>query len=562
MTISNTKEVGYVTRSRDYLIHIEGLPSSKLNDIIEAPSGAVAQVSSLSDTTITALLLNHHLPIPGEQFSPAAHGIMIPKSEELLGRVINPIGVPMDNGPAFSGEKQQVTFEVVADGISKRKNIEKQFLTGITIIDSLLPIGQGQRQLYLGEPRSAKSVVLLNIILNQKDANPPVICIYAAIGKSEIDMRRFYEVMVEKEAHKYTVVIAAVSSETAPTITLTPSVALTVAESFRRMGKNVLVILDDMGAHAKYLREITLISDKIPGRELYPGDIFYQQAHLFERGGHFVTDDGKSTVSITILPVLETNRENYTNLIATNIMGSTDGHMLFSATDRSEGRYPPVIIHRSVTRLGRQTQVKLYQQLADRLHTLMAEYRHLSDYNRFGSDITNVTLMKGRILQELLQQKINSKTEQDVQAVLLTLVLTHYFDVKDVFFVRTFKDILTETIKTNKIFIEIRKNMLVMTLDNLIDTLSRTEYTSVLESACRTKNLNIEPLSVKVDPYLKAKSGTVPTTTSQKQTQPGAKPTSVQAPPPVLSPATNQPPIDENYDGSSRAEDEPDESDF
>lgn len=478
------KEVGYVTKSREYVLQLEGFPSVKLNDIITSPSGHFATVATIHKDSITALLIQDAKVKPGDEFFLSKQGIRIPSSKHLMGRIINPLGVPLDNKETIRDDSLEVTLEKVADGIPTREHINEQLTTGLTIIDTLLPIGRGQRELILGEPRAGKNVFLRHIMWHQKNTKPPTVCVYAAIGKSELETRRFIKDVESTGSLDNTIFVAALSNETAPLIALTPAVALAIADDIRKQGNHVLVILDDVGKHAKYLREITLLTGRAPGRELYPGDIFYQQAHLYERGGNFKSENGKPAVSITVLPVLETTRENFTSFIATNVMGSTDGHLLFSSSLRSEGHYPAIKIDGSVTRLGRQTQTVLLQELSGRIGLLLSEFKQLSTYTRFGSDIPNETINKGKIVTEFLKQTEDEDTDVSVETILLTLPLTSLFDTKDVEFARKNKNNLRTAITTNSSFIKLREQLPTITIDQLIQQLETPEAKAALLKGC------------------------------------------------------------------------------
>ena len=473
------KEVGYVTKSREYALRLEGFTSARLNDFITGPSGAIAMISTIYEDSVVALLTNNARIKPGDEFTLGQRRLYIPSFKHLLGRIINPLGQPMDNKPSIRDRSIEVVIEKVADGINTRRPINEQFVTGLTIIDTLLPIARGQRQLILGEPRSGKNVFLQHIIAHQSKRKPITICVYAAIGKSELETRRFISGIESADALGNTVVVAALSNDPAPLIALTPAIAFAIADDIRKQGNHVLVILDDIGKHARYLREMTLLTNRPPGRELYPGDIFYQHAHLYERGGSF------EDASITVLPVFETTRENFTSFVATNSMGSTDGHLLFSSSLRSEGYYPAIMIDHSVTRLGRQTQIVLLQELAGRLSLLLSEYRQLSTYTRFASEIQKEALNKGKIVNEYLKQREEDDTELSVETILLTLPLTSFFDTKDVEFARKNREALRSVIAANESFIKLRSQLPNMSLNQLIQQLGTTQAKETLLNECK-----------------------------------------------------------------------------
>lgn len=476
------REVGFVLSAQDYLIYLEGLPSARVNDIIVSPTGGRALVTTLSKDRIEALMLDKERPFPGTAFSINKNGLSIPLSDNLLGRTFNPLGEPLDNKGSFPPGGSALELDVVAGGIHTREIIDEQLITGISKIDILLPVGMGQRELLFGEPKSGKGAFLRDIIINQKDKG--LICVYASIGQSEIATKEFVENLTQKEAMPYSVVIAATSSESAPMIAIAPSVAMSVAEYFRDTGRNVLVILDDLGLHAKYLREIGLLSGRIPGRESYPADIFYQHSHLVERAGKYRRENGIN--SITLIPVIETDVENFTNLIPTNVMSMTDGHLFFSASLRAQGHFPALEVGRSVTRVGHQTQKPILKELADLVRRLLADYAELERYGRFGSELsseTQVTIKRGIVAQELLDQERMEKIDPNAQILLLSLVFTGFFDLKDAEFVKNNKTKIIRTLETNSSFNRLLTTGSEMNLAELQKLLS--VKLKILEEACR-----------------------------------------------------------------------------
>ena len=476
-------EVGFIVKAQDYLLYLEGLPSVKIDDIIVSSQGGRAIVTALDNEKIEALMLDRQRPTPGEVFSLVNSGLLIPNQLKLLGRTINPLGIPLDGLGHLPFSTEEINFGLVAPGVDSRKIISDQLYTGITVVDTLLPIGKGQRELVFGEPRSGKGAFLLDIILNQKGKS--VICIYVAVGKAEIDVKKIVNSLKSEGGLTYSIIIAATSSDSAPLISIAPSVGLSVAEFYARQGREVLIIIDDFGLHAKYLREIGLLSGRVPGRESYPADIFYAHSHLVERAGNFNIKWGNA--SITLLPVIETDLENFTALIPTNIMSMTDGHILFSAGVRSLGQYPAIVPERSVTRVGHQTQRPLHKILADRLRSLLAEYHELERFGRFGSELTPETqklLKTGSVAIELLKQEQLKRIEPVIQILLLSLLFTPFFDNKDLEFVKNKKGKIIDFLKVSPEIKTIGDKLLTITLDKLIESL--TQNLPLLEKACQT----------------------------------------------------------------------------
>jgi len=474
------KEVGYVVSTQDYIVIVEGIPSARPYNIIRTKTGGRAIISAFEKDRVEALMLDSERPQPGDYFELSDVELRIPLNVDLLGRMINPLGTALDGKAGLPPGGEAIDLDIVAPGIDGRAAVTEQFYTGITVVDTLLPIGKGQRELIMCEPRSGKEQFFLDVILSQKNQNR--ICIYAAIGRSELEVKRFSEDIQTYGAAPYTVIIAATSSESAPMIQIAPSIAAALAENYRNQGKHVLLILDDLSTHAKYSREIALLANRIPGRESYPADIFYQHSSIVERAGNF--NDHYGAGSITLLPTIETTIENFTGLIPTNVMSMTDGHILFSANLRAQGIYPAIESARSVTRVGRQTQSFIHKVLSDRIRLLLAEYHELERYGRFGSELsaeTQLKIRRGKVVEELLKQEPMTPISAEVQIVMLSLVFTGFFDKQDVEFVRTYKTIIITTIQSGmyKTLVEAAKKV---KLDELITLL--TNQLKPLQEAC------------------------------------------------------------------------------
>jgi F-type H+/Na+-transporting ATPase subunit alpha len=442
------KEVGYVIKTQDYIVVLEGLPSAKLYNIVVTKNGGRALVSALEKDRVEALMLDSERPKPGDYFELSDAGLRIPLNVDLFGRMINPLGMPLDGKASLPPGGETLDLDSTAPGIDGRAPVNEQFYTGITVVDTLLPIGKGQRELIMCEPRSGKEQFFLDVILSQKDQDR--VCVYAAVGRSELEVKRFSEDIHAVGADKYTIILAATSSESAPMIQIAPSVAASLAEYYRDKGRHVLLIIDDLATHAKYAREISLLAGRIPGRESYPADIFYQHSSIVERAGMF--NDHFHDGSITMLPTIETNIENFTNLIPTNVMSMTDGHILFSANLRAQGIYPAIEPDRSVTRVGRQTQTFIHKVLSDRVRGMLADYHELERYGRFGSELsaeTQLKIKRGKVFEELLKQEQQFSIPPEVQILMLSLVFAGFFDSKDLEFVKSHKQKVIETLKSS-----------------------------------------------------------------------------------------------------------------
>lgn len=437
---TSTQEIGIVKSVREFLIFLEGLPTIRLNDIVES-EGSTGVVSALFDDLVSVYMLEEATIKPGQVFTRAHQRLAIEIGEFLLGRTIDPLGKPLDGKKLLSQGGKFVGLEKKAPGIWARKFITDQFMTGITLVDSLVPIGKGQRELVLGDARSGKTSFLIDLIVNQKDTG--VICIYASIGKAITDVKKLSDLLSANNAFGHTIVVAASSSDPPPLILLAPKTAFTIAEYFQKKGKDVLIILDDMGNHAKIYREISLLQERPPGRESYPGDIFYQHAHLLERAGNFKENEGAG--SITALPVIELNLTDFTTFIPTNLMSMTDGHLLFTSALHNQGMRPSIDTSLSVTRVGLQTQNRVQNALAGRIKSVLAQATQLESISRFSAELpveTQQLLHQKELIEEFIIQEAFISYPKDAQILSLALVFTNFLADKDKYFVRIYKKTL------------------------------------------------------------------------------------------------------------------------
>lgn len=475
-------EVGFVTRTKRYLLVIEGLPSARVNDLLVDEKGNLAIVRSLADDHISALTLAQ-VAGPGDRYSYLEQDYMYSCGDQLFGRIINTLGVPVDGKGSLPPGDVPLTLELDAPGIEQRVAIHEQLQTGVAVADLLIPIAKGQRQLLFGPMRSGKTTFLTETVLAQIPHG--TVCIYAVLGKPVAGLRKVTDTILGEGKGGKNIVIAALSDEPASVIALAPSVAFLLAEYYRSQGEHVLVILDDLDAHAKYLREIALLEGRLPSNESYPGDIFYQHAHLMERSGHFNESLGGG--SITALPVVQTDLKNFSDLIPTNLMACTDGHFSFEPSLRAEGVYPSINIEQSVTRVGRQSQATMQKQLTTRIQILLGSYRQQKEYAQFSADLndqTKDTLRRGAIAETLLQQDPYQSIARSTQVLLMALLFTDFFDEHDAAFVNLHKDALIETFAADSAFATLREQSLqTVEYDDFIKDLQ--SKTTFLHSVCQ-----------------------------------------------------------------------------
>lgn len=449
-------EIGLVVNAKRYLMTLEGLPSARVNDLLEDAHGNRAIVRALSDTQVQALALSDHAQ-PGDRYQYVADDNQYAVGEHLFGRVIDTFGRPIDGEGSFPPANVPLRLEVDAPGIEVREHITQQLYTGVSVVDTLIPVAKGQRQLIFGPMRSGKSTFLTETVQAQAEAG--TVCIYAVIGKPINGLRKITDTIIDEAVPgSKNIVIAGLSDELPSVIALAPSVAFLLAEYFQEQGEDVLVILDDLDAHAKYLREIALLEGRLPSTESYPGDIFYQHAHLMERSGDFTAEVGGG--SITALPVIQTDLKNFSDLIPTNLMACTDGHLSFLSDLRAEGIYPSISIEQSVTRVGRQAQRTLQKQVTRRVQTLLGSYRTQQEYAKFSADLSDHAkdiLRRGRLIEQLLQQPAYHSRPYPTQVILLSLVFSGFFSDRPSDYASKHLDTLIHMFSTEHAFAELRE---------------------------------------------------------------------------------------------------------
>lgn len=412
-------EVGFVKSVKGFLLEIDGLPKVRVNDVLESNRGSRAFVFSLGTTSVQALLISEKRVEIGEEFKKVSYDLSVPVGEELLGRVISPMGKFLD-GKGQVSIQARMPLEHRALGISSRRFIAEQLVSGISVVDTLIPLGKGQRELVVGDARSGKTSFLLDLIVNLK--NTEMICVFASIGRPTAKLWNFIQLLAENKATDRLVTVATFPSDPTPLVFLTPKAAMAVAEYFREKGKDVLIIMDDMGFHAKIYREISLLMGRFPGREGYPGDIFYQHSSLVERAGCFSKQVGGGT--ITAIPVIEINLDDFTGYIPTNLMSMTDGHLLFNSALISQGKRPGVDISLSVSRVGRQTQPRIMSDLSLKIRQVFSQSAQFENIAGFGGELPAATrqiLHQKDLLEECLKQGIFQFLNLSEQCMLLSL---------------------------------------------------------------------------------------------------------------------------------------------
>jgi F-type H+-transporting ATPase subunit alpha len=425
--LEKSGEIGFVTEIVGGIIYAEGLPGAKPNEIVVFETGKMGQILALNQDSVEILTFSEEPIKVGIKVTRTNATFMLPVSEELLGTVVDPLGNSLSDGKAAKKDNQLQAVDTEPKGIMARSGVKKYLETGTSIVDLMVPLGKGQRELIIGDRKTGKTNFLLNTILTQ--AKLGNICILATIGKRKIDIKKAEEFFKENKIMDKVLIIASDSTDPAGVIFTTPYSAMAAAEYFRDQGKDVLLVLDDMSTHAKFYREISLLGKRFPGRNSYPGDIFYVHAKLLERAGNFKTKDTET--AITCLPVVETTQSDLSGYIQTNLMSMTDGHLFFDGNLFSQGRRPALNPFLSVTRVGRQTQSELKRSINRELTSFLTLYEKIQNFIHFGSELNDsvkATLDIGKKITNLFDQKLNEFIPINIQIIIFTLLWGNLLD--------------------------------------------------------------------------------------------------------------------------------------
>jgi F-type H+-transporting ATPase subunit alpha len=420
--LNTSEEMGFVEQCDHSIVYASGLPNATVNEIVVFETGETGVVLSLTPDHAEVLLFSKYSVKVGTRVTRTGEKQEMPVGFELLGQVVDPFGNPLDAAKTFNRPNISRPIDTIPVGISARKRIDATFETGVTIVDFLVPLGKGQRELIIGDRKTGKTSFLYQTILKQ--AKLGTICIYAAIGKKKIDIRKAEEFFQKNGITQNTVIIASSSDDPAGSIYLTPYCAMTLAEYFRDEGHDVFVVLDDLYTHAKFYREIMLIGRRFPGRNAYPADIFYAHARLLERAGNFLSQNGEGH-SITCFPVVESAQGDIAGFIQTNLMSITDGHIYFDLDLFVKGKRPAINPFISVSRVGRQTQTSLQLTLNRELVSFLTLYNRLEGFSHFSDEAgpeTARTLSVGERISTFFTQGTSDITNLDLQLIIFGLL--------------------------------------------------------------------------------------------------------------------------------------------
>ena len=452
-------ETGKIISMADGIAQVYGLKNAMASEIIEFENGATGIALSLEEDSVGVVVLGDTAGlVEGTSAKRTKKLLEIPVGKEVLGRVVDALGNPIDGkGPIKSEESRFI--ETKAPGIMARKSVHEPLQTGIKSIDALVPIGRGQRELIIGDRQTGKTTVAIDTILNQKGKD--VKCVYVAIGQKTSSIAHIVETLQKAGALEYTTIVCATANDSAPLQYLSPYTGACMGEYFRDNGQHCLIVYDDLSKHAVAYREMSLLLRRPPGREAYPGDVFYLHSRLLERAAKLSDEQGAG--SLTALPIIETQAGDISAYIPTNVISITDGQIFLETGLFNSGVRPAINVGSSVSRVGGAAQIKGVKQVAGTLKLDLAQYRELEAFSQFASDLDDVTraqLERGKRLVELLKQGVNSPVDVEKQIVILYAGVNGMLDDIDASDIVRFEKEFTDymVIKHNDILESIKTN--------------------------------------------------------------------------------------------------------
>jgi F-type H+-transporting ATPase subunit alpha len=432
-------EVGSVISIGDGIARVHGVERAMAGEMLEFPHGIFGIALNLEEESVGAVLLGGSKEIKeGDIVKRTGRIISVPVGEAMLGRVVNALGQPIDGkGPIQT--TQSLPIERIAPGVVDRQPVKEPLQTGLKAIDGMVPVGRGQRELIIGDRQTGKTAVAVDAIINQRGKG--VICIYNAVGQKQSTVAQVVRTLEEYDAMSYTVVVAATASDPAPMLYISPYSACAIGEYFRDSGRHALVVYDDLSKHAQAYREISLLLRRPPGREAYPGDVFYLHSRLLERAAKLNSSLGGG--SLTALPIIETQAGDLSAYIPTNVISITDGQIFLESDLFHQGVRPAINVGNSVSRVGGSAQIKAMRQVAGTLRLDLAQYRELAAFAQFGSDLDKATqaqLNRGRRLVEILKQPQYQPVAVEKQVAIIFAATKGYLDNVPVDEVRRYED--------------------------------------------------------------------------------------------------------------------------
>jgi len=460
-------ETGSIIQVGDGIAKVHGLDNCMSNELVEFSNGEFGMALNLEESVVSVVMLGSDAGVKeGDIVKRTGRVISVPVGEALIGRVVNSLGQPIDGkGPIAAAETRPI--ERNAPGIIERKSVSVPLQTGIKAIDSMIPIGRGQRELIIGDRQTGKTVIATDTIINQKGKD--CICIYVAIGQKNSTVAQLVETLSQAGAMDYTIVVSSSASEMAPLQYIAPYSGCAMAEYFMDQGKDVLIIYDDLSKHAVAYRALSLLIRRPPGREAFPGDVFYLHSRLLERAARLAPEYGGG--SITALPIIETQAGDVSAYIPTNVISITDGQIFLESELFHSGVMPAVNPGISVSRVGGSAQIKAMKKVAGSLKLLYSQYRELQSFAQFGSDLdadTKERLAQGERIVEVLKQDRNSPIDVELQVCAIYAVTHNYM-----------KDVPVEKIKKYELELyDYMRNQGAAVLESIRDTKDLSKETS------------------------------------------------------------------------------------
>ena len=437
-----TSEVGTVLNVGDGIARVFGLANVMAGELVEFADGIKGIALNLEESNVGVAIFGSDSHIKeGDEVKRTGKIATVPAGEGLLGRIVDALGNPCDGKPAFTASSMQA-IELKAPGIIDRKNVHEPLQTGIKVIDALTPVGRGQRELIIGDRKTGKTTLAIDTIINQKGKG--VYCFYVAIGQKRSTVVQVYETLRKFGAMEYTTIVAATASDPAPMQFLAPYAGTAMAEYYRDNGKHALIVYDDLTKQAQAYRQLSLLLRRPPGREAYPGDIFYLHSRLLERAAKL--SDAKGAGSLTALPIIETQASDVSAYIPTNVISITDGQIFLEGDLFNAGQRPAINAGLSVSRVGGDAQVKAMKQTAGSLRLDLAQYRELAAFSQFASDLDAATrkqLDRGKRLMEVIKQGIHVPLPVVKQVAIIFAGTNGYLDDIPVNKVRDFEEYLS-----------------------------------------------------------------------------------------------------------------------
>jgi len=469
-------ETGTILTVGDGIARIYGLENAMSGELLLFPHDIYGMVLNLEEDNVGAVLFGEDIEIgEGDEVKRTGRIVEVPVGEALLGRVVNALGQPIDGKGSIDTDLSR-RIEIKAPGIVDRQSVHEPLQTGLKAIDSMVPIGRGQRELIIGDRQTGKTAVAIDTIINQK--NTDVYCIYVAIGQKRSTVAQVVAKLEERGAMEYTTVVAATASEPAPLQFISPYTGVTMGEYFRDNGKHALIIYDDLSKQAVAYRQLSLLLRRPPGREAYPGDVFYVHSRLLERAAKMSDERGGG--SLTALPIIETQAGDVAAYIPTNVISITDGQIFLESDLFYSGIRPAINVGLSVSRVGGSAQVKAMKQVAGTLRLDLAQYREMAAFAQFGSDLDKTTqamLARGVRLVELLKQDQYSPLTMEKQVLIIYAAINGYVDDYEVAVLLRYESELNDFVAAN--------------------------YSSVMDEIKDKKKID-DDLKVKVEDLLKA----------------------------------------------------------